>query len=273
MTRRIDSPTFFVDAHVHMGYYPRFGCKEPFYYSPRRVFGVLARCGISEFIVSTTNSQLACITLNDIIREAREMRRIAGAMAHQLLWVSGRILDEDPLLASLDASVRPRGRCSDGEIRLYEGVKLHGVETPWMTSRKSDLRRVLDAAAERNMVVQIHTADDFCCHPHGWGRYAQLYPSVMMDFSHCKPMVDTMEVMRTCPNVYTDISFLGHSEVDYLLKSDVSDRVMFGSDLPAYHAFCSGTMTSCYRKRVSEYCRSEMDKMAHACKSFLTGAV
>lgn len=42
------------DAHIHVGYYARMGHDKPFYYSPRRVVGVLNRCGVDEFIVSST---------------------------------------------------------------------------------------------------------------------------------------------------------------------------------------------------------------------------
>jgi len=47
-----------LDAHVHMGYYERRGSSEPWYYSPRRVLGVLDRCGVDEFIVSSTCAQV-----------------------------------------------------------------------------------------------------------------------------------------------------------------------------------------------------------------------
>ena len=78
----------FCDSHVHVGYYSRKGWREPFYYSPRRVFGVLDRCGVDEFIVSSTCAQIAEIGINDIVREAREMKRLAGARAHVFFWLS-----------------------------------------------------------------------------------------------------------------------------------------------------------------------------------------
>ena len=40
------------DAHIHMGYYLWAGYTEPFYYSPRRIVGLMDRCGVDEFIVS-----------------------------------------------------------------------------------------------------------------------------------------------------------------------------------------------------------------------------
>ena len=37
------------DAHVHVGYFPRKGWEEPFYYSPRRILGILDRAGVDEY--------------------------------------------------------------------------------------------------------------------------------------------------------------------------------------------------------------------------------
>ena len=66
------------DAHVHVGYYSRKGREEPFYYSPRRVVGVLNRCGVDEFIVWSTCAQVEGIGIKEIVREAKEMKRLAG---------------------------------------------------------------------------------------------------------------------------------------------------------------------------------------------------
>lgn len=245
------------DAHIHMGYYARAGYDEPFYYSPRRVFGMLSRCGVDEFIVSTTNSQVAGISLDDILREAREMRRVAGRRAHQLLWLSGRIFDVDPVLRTLDTG-------------LYEGVKLHGVETPWITERHDDLRRVFDAVAERGMIVQLHTGCDKCCHPHEWGEFARDYPMVKMDFAHCRPIKATLDVMRSCPNVFSDISFLHREEIVEVLSSDVADRVMFGSDFPAYHSQADCPFTQAYRERLFGFSSVDMKRMRLAFKQFVS---
>ena len=104
------------DAHVHVGYYSRLGSEVPFYYSPRRVAGVLRRCGVEDFIVSSTCVQVACIPLADVLREAREVKRVAGGRAHQFFWLTGRFYDEERALKVFDTG-------------LYEGLKLHELET------------------------------------------------------------------------------------------------------------------------------------------------
>ncbi len=225
------------DAHVHIGYYNKIGSCEPYYYSPRRVNSILNHAGVDEFIVSSTNAQIQEISLRNILMEAMEMRRIAGGRAHQLLWISGRVFDEDPDLTALDSG-------------LYAGAKIHGAETPWLESRKDDLLRILDAVASREMIVQLHTADSKSCHPHELGVLAERYASTRMDFAHANPCKETIEVMRKCKNVFADTSFMPMDTMSLLLDSDVSDRVMFGSDFPAYHAYVDQPMRSCYYSRM-----------------------
>jgi len=105
------------DAHVHVGYYSRLGSRAPFYYSPRRVAGVLHRCGVEDFIVSSTCAQVTSISLADIMREAREMKRVAGGRAHQFFWLAGRFyVDDRNLSAGRICFVRTRlSGCPQGK--------------------------------------------------------------------------------------------------------------------------------------------------------------
>ena len=105
------------DAHVHVGYFPRKGREEPFYYSPRRVLGILDRAGVMEFIFSSTNA-VWDFNGDAMHREAREILRLAGKRAHAFFWVTDEYLKHDPDLSGLPD--------------FYEGFKLHGGETPWL---------------------------------------------------------------------------------------------------------------------------------------------
>ncbi len=210
------------DAHVHVGYYSRIGREEPFYYSPRRVVGVLRRCGVEDFIVSSTCAQVECFPLADILREAREMRRVADACAHQFFWLTGRFYDVDRELKVLDTG-------------LYEGLKLHELETPWMGARRRDLERVLAIAEERRLPVQFHCGPEPCS-PRALAKIAAKFPSVNFDFAHCSPMDEMAEVISDLPNVWTDVAWLADDAWAQLGDYDWHGRIMFGSDFPAYHA-------------------------------------
>ena len=129
----------FADAHVHVGYFNCCKSGEVEYYSPRRVIGVLNRCGVDEFVVSSTSAQ-ASPTVKDLIQEAEEIKRQAGARAHIFDWVTWRLFRQDQKLVS----------CVDG---LYEGIKLHEQEGHWIEHHYGDLLKVLDIANERNIPI------------------------------------------------------------------------------------------------------------------------
>ena len=249
------------DAHVHVGYYTRLGHDEPFYWSPRRVVGVLARCGVRDFIVSSTNAQVEGISRADILREAREMRLRAGTGAYQFYWLSGRLYDEDRSLSFLDTG-------------LFDGLKFHELETPWMQKRKRDLFRVLAIAAERELPVQFHCAPFSGCSAADLMTLAERFSSVRFDFAHFRPADETVAVMERCPNVFTDVSTFGSYEFENLpaLPPRVEERIMFGTDFPTLHARTASGLTAWYRARIGNFTKAfDAERSTRAFQAFLHG--
>lgn len=249
------------DAHVHVGYYERFGREEPFYWSPRRIVGVLARCGVRDFIVSSTNAQVDGIARSDILREAREMRRRAGMGAHQFYWLSGRLFDEDPALSFLDSE-------------LFEGVKFHELETPWLQRRKRDLLRILSIIAERGIPVQFHCAPRAGCSAADLGSLAECFPTIRFDFAHFKPADETIAVMERCPNVFADVATFTAYEYKTLpeMSQNIRSRLLFGTDFPAMHARTNSGPSDWYRSRIRAFAQHfDMDCAARAFRRFLFG--
>lgn len=246
------------DAHIHVGYYSRTGCDEPFYYSPKRIVGVLRRHGVEGFIVSSTCAQMACISATDIMREAREMRRSAGVRVHQLFWLTGRFYDDDRELNVLDTG-------------LYVGVKLHEMETPWMRLRRHDLERVLAIADERGLLVQMHTGDENC-YPKILAKMVAKFPNVRFDFAHCFPMNEMAKVIADCPNVWTDTAYMSIGSFPRLRDYDWHGRLMFGTDLPVWQAYEKVGLTKRYREYVRAFRETGLEAAADAAfRKFVCG--
>ena len=246
------------DAHVHMGYYSRKGQEEPFYYSPRRITGVLNRCGVDEFIVSSTCSQIAEIGIDDMVREAREMKRLEGRQAHVFFWLSGHLYDEDRTMGWLESG-------------LFEGIKLHEEETPWMLSRQTDLRNILSKARERDLPVMFHSGENGGCRPSELAKIAGQYPTVRFNLAHCRPMDEMAKVMADCPNVWTDTAYMAFDEFPKLSDHDWHGRLMFGTDLPVWQAYEECSLTKRYREYVEAFGSAGLGQMAEqAFRSFLT---
>jgi len=228
------------DAHVHMGYYPRAGFDEPFYYSPRRIVGLMDRCCVDEFVVSSTCAQVAGISIGDMIREAQEMKRLAGRRAHVFCWISGRMFDEDPQLSFLDCG-------------FYEGIKLHEGETAWNRERSDDLARILSEAQTRRWPVQFHCGESEGMRPIELARWAERFPTVNFDFAHCRPMGEMAQVIARHENVFTDCSYMPADMMPRLRDFDWRGRLMFGSDFPAYHTREENGFSRRYRTIVNDW--------------------
>ena len=239
------------DAHVHIGYYPRKGYDRPFYYSPRWIVGVLDRCGVGEFVVSSTCAQIDEICIADIVREAREMRRVAGRRAHVFFWLSGHLYDENSAMKWI-------------ETGLFEGFKLHEGETPWVKCRKKALRKILSAASERNLPVMFHAGEDVGCRPCKLAKVAREFPNVRFNFAHCRPMDEMAKVVADYPNVWTDTGYMAIDEFPKLCDYDWHGRLMFGTDLPVWQANERVGLTKRYREYVRAFRETGLEAAADA---------
>ena len=250
----------FCDAHVHVGYYSRNGREEPFYYSPRRVVGVQNRCGVDEFIVSSTCAQVEGIGIADIVRETREVKRLAGRRAHVFFWLSGHLYDEDHEMHWLD-------------LGLFEGFKFHEGETPWMQRRQKDLRRILSVAEERGLPVMFHAGPVAGCCPSELSKLACDFPSSHFNFAHCRPMDEMAKVIADNPNVWTDTAYMAFDEFPKLRDYDWHGRLMFGTDLPVWQAHENCGLTERCREYVRAFRATRLEEDAgKAFRKFCQGS-
>lgn len=240
------------DAHVHMGYFPRRGKVEPFYYSPRRIFGALTRAGVDEFIVSSTNA-VWDEEGTAMHAEAREMKRLAGHRAHIFFWVSTRYLERDPDLKHL-----PEG--------LYEGFKIHGGESSWL-QKPMQLLRVLNLARERSFPLQIHTGMGYN-EVGEYLPYCRRFPELSIDLAHGLPHEDVPAVLAELPHVYVDTAFVSAITVQAWLSAGADEqRIMFGSDLPAPQRYANISLAA-YVRRESQKISSQ-HILQHNARRFL----
>ena len=228
------------DAHVHMGYYPR-ACREDLeYYSPRRMFNVLKRCDVREFIVSSTCAQIREIGIRDVVNEAKEMRRVAGERAHQFFWLSGHLYDEDPQMNWMESG-------------LFEGVKFHEGETAWLKERRGDLMWIIGRVARLGFKVQFHCGGSEGCRAAELAEMVRCFPETHFDFAHCRPMAEMAAVIAQSENVWTDTAYLDFGEFANLADYDWRGRLMFGTDLPVWQARNADGLTKQYREYVARF--------------------
>lgn len=245
------------DAHVHMGYFARHGFDAPYYYSPRRVYGIIRRCDVAEFIVSTTCAQVEGVLLEDLNREAKEMRRISGNKAHVFLWVSLNVIGQDRNLEILESG-------------LYEGLKLHEEEAHWIARHQRELMRILSIANERRLPVQFHSGRTGVCRPMILAKYVHRFQDVRFDFAHCPDISEMEKLMSDYPNIWTDTAYWSSKWFADLAGHNWHDRMMFGTDLPVWQAQENVGLTARYREYIHACAQSGLTtSMNRAFSSFV----
>ena len=227
--------TMICDAHVHVGT-PGIGDIPP-EASPRFVAGLLKTCSVEEFIFSSLGAQMGT-PFEAVERDAVETRKAFGAGAHAFLWLTGRFYDADQGLKALDSGI-------------WEGVKLHERETPWVEERPKDFERILCILEERSLPIQVHAGEDEGCRPGDLVPFFQRHPRLRADISHCRPLADAIRVLKECPWLFADTSFMPPEKYAALMAAGVADRVMFGTDFP--------THVVCYEGKAEELYRNDLE--------------
>ena len=216
------------DAHIHVGRYYRMTDattfdRSDFYYEPKVVASVLKRCGVDEFIFSSTSVQQK-VSIEDIEREANETQEAFGPGAHPFYWVTGSFYDNDPDFKILDKG-------------LFEGVKIHELETPWIKERPKDLERILSILEERDVPVQFHSGEDEGCFPHELLPFVKRHPKLRIDLAHCRPYKEMIDCLKEWPNLFTDTAFMPAEYYPELIAAGVESQILFGTDLPIQGGF------------------------------------
>ena len=231
------------DAHVHVGWYYRSNGGEEngkgldCYYSPQLISNILKASGVEEFIFSSLSCQ--CQDAIDIVeQEALEVVAIFGEGAHPFYWCTGALYDFDPYFKVLDKGI-------------WQGVKIHELETPWVKKRPRDLDRMLSVLEERNVPVQIHTGEFEGCYPLELLPFVLKHPQLRVDFAHCRPHKETISCMKMCPNLFTDTAFMPVEYYKELVDAGLEDRVLFGTDFPIQGAYYKGELKNLYEQELA----------------------
>lgn len=217
------------DIHVHMGQF------FDDYYTPPRVLRTLKCAGITHFAYSSTSN----VVTDDpaFMREEREaMRELSAGRAVALLWVTHSMLRKSRDLALyLDDGIR--------------GLKVHGGSEKWLPNGKS-LDRIFVIAKERNLAVMLHTGEKDECFAEMYEPVIQKHPKVRVVLAHGRPLAQTMDVLRHCPNAFVDTAFMPHGHLQVLLQEGFADRVLFGTDTPIPGRSLSSSLPRYLRMRI-----------------------
>lgn len=238
------------DWHVHIGQW------NEIYYEPGAVFRSIKASGTDEIYFSTTTSGRYCKEsiavqentdlqkslptareLYEFIREeigtALDVAKKVGLKAHPLYWV----IPEVHGVKNQSKAATIKEAMSD---LPYEGFKIHPRGNVWDLSDAKTAalaEEVFSYAEEHSLFILIHTGPDDFELPAKFESFIARHPKVLVQLAHCRPLKDTLYMLRTYPNVVCDTAFVDDETKKKIEEAGFADRIRFGTDFPITHYF------------------------------------
>ena len=212
------------DYHVHIGQFDKV------YYFADRVFSALKASGVDEVYFSSTTSCLYCSPkdlyegVRGEIRDALKASAEIGIKAHALYWV---VPDVHFSIISIKQAM-----C---EI-TYDGFKIHPRAQKWDFGDEriySLAEEVFLYAEKHGKMILIHCDEDYP--PTLFEPFIKAHPASLVQLAHCRPLFDTLYMIKTYPNVFADTAMADSATVSALRGGSFSERIRFGSDFPITH--------------------------------------
>jgi predicted TIM-barrel fold metal-dependent hydrolase len=204
-----------VDIHNHFG---QFGNQK---YSPNKVLSDLMKLEVAKIGLMPLLSKKG----DNLLESHRIMAELLSNYKNliiPILWVHP--------LTSLTTILRFLNEVP------YKIIKIHGYLHNW-DEHIFKLNQIIGLAKERKMPIMFHTG----------GRkesYAYKYKTVCSSnlenkfiLAHSRPILGTINVMKSCANVYCDTAFTPIEDIKLLIKNEVEDRILYGSDYPIISEF------------------------------------
>jgi len=169
-----------------------------------------------------------------------------GRRCRPLLWVTDRMFDADPGLDDWLSFGIP-----------WAGFKLHNEESDWLGYDR--LERILEIASDRRFVVQVHTGPNRS-QAGRFGYYCEKFSDVRFLLAHARPVDEAIDLAKNLPNVWMDSSFVDDDALRRIADAGLSDRLLFGSDMPVYAQWYRGGYSASVKDRVVAICKIFKDE-------------
>ena len=207
-----------IDSHIHIGQF------FDVYTGPKEALEFMDSVGIGWFAVSSTTT---CEEdYNKVISEFKELLSVAPDRVSPVLWITPEMIRSWAVFSMFDQEIE--WKCLKVHPQLHPTEWLEG--SPFMSL-------VAAIASIKGLPLLIHTGEMEGCYPrqHEWIIKAR--PDVTFILAHGRPIDQTIELMKTYPNVWCDTAFMPVPNIVKLSNEGLCDRVLWGSDYPILKHF------------------------------------
>ncbi len=208
-----------IDSHIHIGQFYND------YYDFNRIFDIVLNAEVDKIIYSSTTSCIKNIKYDQIYKEIESaLALFSNNIAIPLLWYVPGYINQG---IKIDIEMK--------ELK-YGGFKLHPLANFWdfenNIKHMQILHEIFDYANNRNMLIKIHTGESGVDRPNRFDKFISEYRNVKIILAHCRPVDETVRMMRKYPNVFGDTAFATSERIAYVKNAGFGERLVFGTDFP-----------------------------------------
>lgn len=216
-----------IDNHAHVGWF------TDGYHTPREVWDSAMAAGIDGMAVSSTST--CAERYKDVVREMRELIRLGGERVHPILWLTPKMMKcRYALPYMLHSKIK------------WQGIKMHWeAHKEWASNRKL-VRQGLEVAEQLQVPILLHTGNFDCCHAGLFRNLIISHPELSFVLAHGRPIAETIEILKYCNNVWVDTAFMPEDSLMLLAENYLSEKILFGSDIPINKVFYHDVATSTF---------------------------
>lgn len=216
------------DSHVHVGWY------SDGYHSPAEVLQAEREAGVNEMCVSSTSTCAGLYKL--VVKEMQGLVRLGGASVHPILWLTPEMFRSYKLRFMLHSKVR------------WQGVKIHSESHPEWAHNAALARKAAMLANVLGVPMLIHTGQFEWSQANVFRYLIEENPNQIFVLAHGRPVEQTMEILKSFPNVYVDTAFMAKEQLSVFLEAGMQSRLLFGTDAPINLFYGSNRPTSTFIK-------------------------
>ncbi len=234
------------DYHVHIGQW------HEIYYEPKAIIQALSESTTKEFWFSSTTSERYCkesikVQNNNDLKEslpsakelygiihtevsdALDMAKKLQVKAHPLYWAIPELHFTN--VTNIEKAMNDLP---------YEGFKIHPRGNIWDLSDKKTIEltnEIFSYAEKHKLFILIHCGPDSFELPRKFEEFIRLFPNVTVQLAHCRPLEDTLYLLKNYKNTVCDTAFVSKEVQKAIIEAGFESRIRFGTDFPITHYF------------------------------------
>lgn len=197
------------------------------------------RLEVNKYAVSSTTT---CeYNYDKVITEMQSLIEIDGDKVIPVLWISPDFfLNNSVLDIFLNSGI------------TWKCIKIHPDWQPYVWNDISNQKQLLDLALSLKLPIMIHTGGQQYSEANVWEELIKNNCDLNFILAHCRPFDQAFSIISKHHNAYGDLSFVESSNFHRLHKSQICNRILWGSDFPIYSFYINVNIQKYYTSRINE---------------------